>query len=78
MTWLTLLRLALTLAARIAGIVCEKRLMQAGAAHALRQVLIEQQTRVQAAQQARRKVRAVLNNNPQSLRDDDGYRRKDK
>ena len=75
MPWLTLLRLALALAAKLAGMVREKRLMNAGAAHAVRSALIEQQARVQAAQEARRKVRAVLKNKPEALRDDDGYRR---
>lgn len=75
MPWLTLLRLALTLTARIASIVREKRLMDAGAAHAMRDILMTQDRQVRAAQDARRKVRAVLNRHPETVRDDDGYRR---
>lgn len=75
MAWLTILRLVLTFASRLAAIIREKRLMQAGAAHAMREALIAQQVQVNTALEARRKIRAVLKKHPGSLHDNDGFRR---
>jgi len=75
MPWLTLLRMILALAVRLAALVREKRLMKAGAAHAMREVLIEQQSQVAAAVAARRIVRATLAGDPSVIDEDDGYRR---
>ncbi len=75
MTWLQILRLVLQVAARLAQLARNKRLMDVGQAHAVAASLTEQQGRVAHAISLRRKILRSQRDFPDRIRDDDGYRR---
>lgn len=77
MTWLTILRLVLSVAARLTEIVRDKGLMEAGAAKSVLKSLRFQEDQVRTAQETRRKVKAALDANPELIRKEDEFMRDD-
>lgn len=75
MSWIGLLKVLLTLVDRIFTYVQERKLINAGEAQAFARQMEDVNGRVQRAQKARQDVRDNLARNPDSLHDDDGYRR---
>ena len=75
MTWLTILRLVLQVAARLTEIARDKRLIEAGEAQANLAALTEQQGRVASAMKIRRKVAQSQKEFPDRIRDNDGFKR---
>ena len=77
MTWLTVLRLVLSIAARLTEIVRDEKLMAAGEARAALGAIQMQQKRVGKAIEARRQVRAVVKSKPEIIREEDENMRQD-
>lgn len=77
MTWLTILRLVLSVAARLTEIVRDKGLMEAGAAKSVLKSLRFQEDQVRTAQEVRRKTKAILDANPELIREEDENLRDD-
>ena len=77
MTWLAILRLVLSVAARLTEFVRNKGLMKAGAAKSVLKSLRLQEDQVRTAQEARRKVKAALDANPELIRKEDEFMRDD-
>lgn len=76
MNWLALLRLLLSLAASVAGIVRERQLLGAGEARAIAAALQQQNARLRQALAARRAADgAGADANADGVPDDDGFRR---
>lgn len=76
MNWVGLLRLLLSLAASVAGIVRERQLLGAGEARAIAAALQQQNVRLRQALAARRAAGAAgADADADGVPDDDGFRR---
>jgi hypothetical protein len=76
-TWLTLIRLGLSIISGIVNMLKEKRLLEAGAAEAILAGLTQAQEAVDAAIKARQDYRDARARGDIGDHDDDGYRRDD-
>ena len=73
MSWLSLLKLALFLALKLAGLVKDRQLLEAGEARAIARALETQNARIDKALAARRAARACPDAGDPDA--DDGFRR---
>lgn len=77
MGWITLLKLFVSLAYEIAKVVNQRQLMGAGAAQEALGALEKANEAIARGQKARMDARADLERNPDSVHDDDGFKRPD-
>lgn len=77
MRWLSLLKAILMAAGALAGWLQQRRLLEAGRAQSLAENLRHALDDIAEAQKARLRVRRDLARDPSSLRNDDGFQRKD-
>ncbi|MBO0346025.1 hypothetical protein J0X15_12395 [Roseibium sp. CAU 1637] len=75
MSWLAVLRALTAFLSEVATSVRERRLLKAGRAEAVAEILSDATKALQTARDAGERVRAELRAHPERLLDDDGFRR---
>ena len=77
MTWLAILKAVLVASGALLGWLKQRELLDAGEAQAISAHLTAALGEIEKANAARNTVRASVERDPASLRDDDGFKRND-